>query len=282
MKVKNYLKPDTLDEVLDQLAVPGSIKLLAGGTDLIIEIYERLINVDTLIDLSDVPGLNEITYKASTLEIGSLVTFDEITNDKNIRKIFPALSEAAITVGSPQIRSRATIGGNVANAATAADSITPLLAAGASCHIVSARGKRDIYMEDLLVDINETSLEPDEIITHFSVSLPEDTKQAFEKIGRRAAVAIARINLAVLLNFDGDKVERARVAAGAVGRTCYRTKEVEEYLLGKTLTEEVIREATALIDKKVADTLKTRKTTPYKRRIAAAVLERALYRIKGE
>lgn len=281
MKVKNYLKPNSLDQVLSQLADLGKIKLLAGGTDLIIEMHERLIDVDTLIDLSDVPGLDEISYQDGTLKIGSMVTFGRLERDPIVRETFPALSEAAGTVAAPQIRSRATIGGNTANAATAADGVTPLLAAEAICHVASKRGKREIDIEDLLVDLNKTCLESDEIITHFTIKLSEDTKQAFEKIGRRAAMAIARINLAVLLNFHGDKIERARIAAGAVGKTCYRIKEVEEYLVGKSLTDDTINEAADLIEKKVADTLKARKTTPYKKRIAAAVLVRSLNKIKG-
>jgi CO/xanthine dehydrogenase FAD-binding subunit len=282
LKVKNYQKPATLDEVLEQLAVPGKTKLLAGGTDLIIEIHGRHIEVDTLIDLSNIRELTGISYEDGTLSIGSMTTFAELMTDETIRTVFPALAEAAATVGAPQIRSRATIGGNTANAATAADGVAPLLAAEAVCHVVSKRGKREVAMEELLVDINKTSLAQDEIITHFTVRLPEGTKQAFEKIGRRQALAIARINLAVLLNFDGDKVSKARVAAGAVGRTCYRIKEVEDFLVGKSLSDETIREASDLIDDRVAFTLKTRKTTPYKRRIAAAVLERALRRLKGD
>lgn len=281
MKVKEYLKPSTLEEVLKQLSVSGKTKVLAGGTDLIIEIHGRHIQVDTLIDLSDVPDLNSISYEGNTLRIGSMATFASIAEDETVRRVFPALAEAAATVGAPQIRARATIGGNTANAATAADGVPPLLAAEAICHVASSRGTREVSMEDLLVDINKTSLAPDELITHFTVSLPENAKQAFEKIGRRQALAIARINLAVILTVEDEKVSRARVAAGAVGRTCYRINQVEEFLVGKSLTDEVVREACDLIDERVAFTLQARKTTPYKRRIASAVLRRALQRVRG-
>ncbi|MEL7609151.1 MAG: xanthine dehydrogenase family protein subunit M [Bacillota bacterium] len=276
MRINEYYRPASVPDALKILQSGANTKILAGGTDLVIAIRERHVTPDALLDLSGIDELKRIYADSDGLHIGSMATFSRIETDPNVLKYCPMLCNAASQVGSPQIRNRATIGGNVANAATAADSLPSLLAMDAEALVASGAEKRYVKVDELLVGINKTILKPDELILGFRLQYRPDAYMDFEKIGRRKALAISRINLGVVLEFDGDAVKHAAVAVGAVGKRAYRVAEVEGFLAGKPLTEERNAEAVTLIDEVVARNLAGRSTTPYKRKIAAAVLARAL------
>lgn len=279
-RVKSYESPASISEVIELLAERPGVKLLAGGTDLIIALNEWAISPPGIIDLKRVPELKEIHDDISGLRIGSMVTFSEISENVCIRSKWTALSEAASVVAAPQIRNRATIGGNVANGAVAADSVPALMALGATAELVSVRGIRHVPVSELMLDLNATAIGPDELLTCFR--LPNlGAVSAFEKIGRRKAQAISRICLATALNMDGDRVEKAHIAVGAAGRRAYLCPEVSELLVGHTLDEERIKAASDKMEQHVAQVLGERPTAPYKKRIAAASLESALLRLQG-
>ena len=276
LRINDYYRPASVPDALKILQSGANTKILAGGTDLVIALRERHVSPDALLDLSGIKELKRIYTDSEGLHIGSMATFSQIEADPNVLKYCPMLSHAASQVGSPQIRNRATIGGNVANAATAADSLPSLLAMDAEALVQDGTSKRYVKVDDLLVGINKTTLKPGELIVEFRLAHRPDVYMDFEKIGRRKALAISRINLGVVLEFDGSAVKKAAVAVGAVGKRAYRAVEIEEFLVGKTLSEEVNQEAASLMDEIVARNLAGRSTTPYKRKIAAAVLARAL------
>ena len=287
MQVKQFYKPASAQEAVkllaDCAAAGEKAKILAGGTDLVIAMRERREQPDVLVDVSDIPEMNEIRVEDGMLHVGAACSFSTIEADANVLQYCPMLAQAASTVGAPTIRSRATVGGNVANAATAADSIPTLLAADACAKVCSAAGEKIVSVRDVVVGINKSSLAADELITELLIPVCSGSRTAFEKIGRRRALAISRINLGVKITLGADgSVQHAAVAVGAVGKTAYRVEEVESYLCGRKLDDAVIEEAAALIDEIVARNLNGRKTTPYKRKIAAAVLRRALHRVVEE
>lgn len=283
MKILDYVQPKELGEALSFLGKsPETTKMLAGGTDLINQMRTREVLPEYILDLNGLKELQEIRLDDGNLIVGSMTTFDEIEHNPLVLQYIPALAEAAGTVGSPQIRHRGTIGGNVANAAVAADSVPVLLSLDAQVKLVSAKKERVVDLQSILVWLNETSIEKDEILTEIIIPLPkEGTIGVFEKLGRRRAMAIARLNLGLHVNFDADKkITEAKLALGSVGTTAYRVKEVEDLLVGKALTDELIQTASEVAAKVVADTLGTRPTATYKKTITGASMRKALNRLK--
>lgn len=285
MRVLDYYQPLSLDEALVYLQKsPSTTKLLAGGTDLIIQMRERPIEADYIVDLANVPELKGIKKDGDNLIIGSMVTFAEIGHNHLINEYVPLLAKAAASVGSPQIRNTATIGGNIANAATAADSLPALLALEAKVSLQKVDAQKVVGIEDILIGTNKTCIEPDEILTKIIIPIPQaNTAMAFIKLGRRKALAIARLNLALTLSLDIErKTKKATLALGAVGVTAYRVPQVEELLVGKPINENTITAACSLISQVVSEKLGTRPTVSYKKTVAKAALSKALENIKAE
>lgn len=280
-RLESYKKPTKIEEAITYLAQEPQNKLLAGGTDLIIQLIEKSVSPPVLIDLGGIDSLKRLDVEEGNLVIGSTVTFSQLADDERVRTGWAALAEAAASVAAPQIRNRATIGGNVANAAVAADSVPALIVLNAEAELASDRGTRHVPVEDLMLGLNESGIEPDELLTCFKVPATQ-SRSAFEKIGRRKAQTIARINVAVALDESQGVVTKARIAVGAAGRFAYLCEEASAALVGNPLNDESIQAACQAINQKVADVLGTRPTAPYKRSIAAAALEDALFRLKGE
>jgi CO/xanthine dehydrogenase FAD-binding subunit len=236
-----------------------------------------------ILDLGGLRELKQIRLEGEKIILGSMATFDQVEQDPIIRKYVPALAEAAGSVGSPQIRNRGTVGGNIANAAVAADSVPALMALGAKVKLVSAGGERLVDLLEVPVGLNQTSIRADEILTEIIIPAPQAGELGvFVKIGRRKAMAIARLNLALQVSFDADnKISEAKLALGAVGTTAYRVPEVERFLVGQELSGEVIDKASSLVTEVVSNKLGSRPTAPYKKTIAAAALRKAFDRINA-
>lgn len=287
MAIKDYCRPQELIEATDFInRFPEATKILAGGTDLIIQMALKEAKPQYLLDLGEIDSLKETKHENGTISIGSMATFSQIQQDPIILQHASILAEAATSIGSPQIRSRATIGGNVVNAAPAADVLPALLVFESKMRLQSQAGTRDVDLKEILIGINKTSIKSSEILTEIIITLPEaekDSYQSFKKIGRRKAMAIARLNLALIIIFNSDQksIKEARLALGAVGTTAYRVPEVEGLLKGKILNDATILEATELIEEIVAQKLGTRSTAPYKKKIAKAAFKEALLDIKA-
>jgi len=283
LRVLDYYQPLALNDALVCLnKFPQTTKLLAGGTDLIIQMRERSVEADYIVDLANVLELKGIGQDGDYLVIGSMVTFDEIEHNNLINEYIPILAKAAGAIGSPQIRNAATIGGNIANAATGADSLPALLALEAKVRLQKVESTREVSLEEVLVGVNETNIAPEEILTSIIIPIPQtNTKMAFVKLGRRKALAIARLNLGITLKISNEEIiEKATLALGAVGVTAYRVPQVEELLKGKSLTEDTISEACSLVCEVVAGKLGTRPTAEYKKTIAKAALFKAIVAIQ--
>lgn len=229
-----YLAPENLDEALEVLADGAAV--IAGGTDLMLELRgKRLRGEDPplrLVDVTRLPELNRVELESNKFFVGSALTFRRLQRDERVRRRYPLLSDAAATFGSVQIRSLATIGGNVANASPAADGVTALTALGARARILSHAGVRYVPLEDLITGPNETSLAPGELIEGFDLEPPRDAEiQRFHKIGRRRAVVIARVNLAVRLHRD---LAEPWVVLGACFPAPRRLTEVEDLVASES------------------------------------------------
>ena len=194
-----YLRPDRLDDALGVLGQKGAeVKVLAGGTDLLVQMKEGSVHPPTILDIGRLDELRSIRLEDGSVRIGALTTHREIAGSDLIRRHAPALAEGASRVGSPQIRHRATIGGNLVNASPAADTVPPLVVLGAEVCASSARGDRRLAVEDFLKGPGETVLRPDELVTELRFSLNGDERMVsrYEKFGTRNALSIAVTSVA--------------------------------------------------------------------------------------
>jgi len=243
---RNYYSVTSVEEALDLLAQHGAAaRVVAGGTDLVIELERSLRpGVDTLIDLSRVPGLDQIAAFGDTIRLGALVTHNHVVDSRVIQERALPLAQASWQVGAPQIRNRGTVAGNVITASPANDTITPLWALGAEVTLTSVRGERTLTFPDFYQGVRRTAMEPDELLTAITFpTLAANERGIFLKLGLRQSQAIAVVNATVILGFDGDVITSAKVTLGSVAPTIIRVPACEEFLTGQALDESVIREA---------------------------------------
>ena len=244
---QNYIMAESLDEAVAALSQAGdSARIIAGGTDLILEI-ERGVRPElkTIIDISKIPGLDGITEDPDgTIHLGPTVTHNHVVGSALIREKAFALLQACWEVGSPQIRNRGTVAGNLVTASPANDTISPLMALDARLTLRSVRGERVVPLSEFYTGVRRTVMAPDEIITDIAFKgLSESQPSYFIKTALRKAQAISVINISVILDLDGDKVSEARITLGAAAPTIIHAEKAEAFLVGKVLSEAVIEEA---------------------------------------
>lgn len=225
--------PKSLDELLSLIAECKGrrIHLLGGGTDWLITHRPHLDERSAVFDLSRVNELRGIRMSKGALTIGSMETMSAIAANRDAARSAAALCDAASGMGSVQIRNRATIGGNVANASFAADTPCALASLCAQAVIVSPSSSRTIPVESVLSRVpNENSLNEDEVITAFVIPIKEGYVSAFGKVGSRSEVSIARLNMAVSARHDNGCFTDARVYAGTLGSAALRCEAAERAL----------------------------------------------------
>ena len=276
---RNYYSVTSVEEALELLAQYGQrARVVAGATDLILELErEQRPTVDTLIDITRVPGLDQIGVHGDTIRLGPLVTHNHVVgSDVIIRRALP-LAQAAWSVGAPQIRNRGTIAGNVITASPANDTITPLWALGATVTLTSERGERTLDFPAFYQGVRRTAMEPDELLTAITFpALAANERGIFLKLGLRNAQAIAVVNIAVILGFDGDRITHAAITLGSVAPTIIRVPVAEDYLQGQTLSDNTIREAARLVTAAATPIDDIRSTTDYRSEMCRVLTARAL------
>lgn len=250
----------------------GKYLMLAGGTDLLVEFSKKLHGCGRIIDLSGVRELVYIDDNEDCLAIGSGMTFAKLTEDAAVQKHAHCLAQASGLVGSPQIRNRATIGGNVANCSPAADSIPALLALDASVKLVFSNGEeRLLPLQELLSKEAGWMAREKAFIDSFII--PKKgcaTRSGFARIGSRRTVTISKLSLAIEIDTD-DKgtILEARVSLGAVGRTAYRSITAEGLLKGRSFGEAernaLAAELGTVLSEEISERLPGRASTPYKK-----------------
>lgn len=237
--------PKSLEEVLLLLSNANSdTKILAGGTDLIvgkIQGSKRFIDTKILIDINKIYELHKIELVDDKIFIGSASTFSEIEKNEIIIEHLPILKKAVSTIGSMQIRNRATISGNFVNNAPCADSVPALLVYDAELELMSLNGKRNISLQKFLEAPYKTQLQKNEIVTKIIVQIPnKNFKGDFYKLGRRRAVAISRITLALLCETENNFIKDIRIASGAVTPIGKRFYELENFAKEKKIEKDLL------------------------------------------
>lgn len=277
-----YFRPQSLVEALEFLATRGeSTSLLAGGTDLMIAARKGDLKSRFVMDISRLDELNRIEETDGLLAVGAGATFTEISNSQEVLKCASVLARAAKSVGSAQIRNVGTIGGNVANASPAADSVPSLVVLRARVHIQSLSSERTPLVDELVVAPYRTSLRSDELIVRFLIEpVPTDYRWSFQRIARRKALAIARANVAALAKSDWrGAVEDLRLCVGSILPQPARMSAAEEVLKGKIPDSYLIRQAAKEVSAEMIRRSGIRPTTEYKKPAVEGLVTKALSEI---
>lgn len=235
-----YEAPATIEKALSLLeAGGGKARLLAGGTDLIIQIKAETVDPDCVIDLKHIAMMRAVEETESGFRIGAAVSGAELGEHPRLKQIWPGVTEAANLIGSMQVQGRATLGGNLCNASPAADSVPALIAADAKVLVAGPKGRRSASVQDVVVGPRRTSLAPDEIVVAFE--LPKRhllSSDAYLRFIPRTEMDIAVVGCGVNLTLDsGGRVVSARVALGAVAERPLLVPEAGEALGGSNLDE---------------------------------------------
>ncbi|HWM89847.1 MAG TPA: xanthine dehydrogenase family protein subunit M [Thermoanaerobaculia bacterium] len=228
------LQPRTLEEAVRYLDGDPGLVPTAGCTDLMVRGIEALHRMDRVIDLLSVPELRGIREVEGGLEIGATTPFSEIRASAAVRAAFPSLAEAAGQIGGWQIQNRATLGGNLANASPAGDSLPVLLALDAVIVLASARGLREIPYDEFHTGYRKTALQPGEIVARIRLPfLPMGSVQAFRKVGTREAQAISKVVVAMVGRTEAGRITDFRLAAGSIAPTPIRLRAAEAAVQGQ-------------------------------------------------
>ncbi|MDT8304664.1 MAG: FAD binding domain-containing protein [Anaerolineae bacterium] len=275
-----YEVPSNLAETLQLLREYGSrARLVAGGTDLLLELARRARpGVDVLVDISRLPGLAAITQDSDgAIHLGPLVTHNQVIGSPLIVEHALPLAQASREIGSPQLRNRATVAGNVVTASPANDTISALWALDATLTLASAGGRRTVPIRQFYQGVRKTAMHPDEMLVGISFRpLPETARGTFVKLGLRRAQAISVVHLTAILDFDGDTVRRASMALGSVAATIVSAPEAEAFLTGKTLGDGVIARTVELAAKAAAPIDDIRGSAEYRQDMVKVMVRRAL------
>ncbi len=276
---KNYFSVTHLDEALALLAQHReSARIVAGATDILIEIERhQRPGLETLIDITRLSGLDTIRFEEQAIQLGPLVTHNQVVaNELIVQRAFP-LAQACWEVGAPQIRNRATVAGNLITASPANDTITPLWALDGSVTLASTSGTRTLSFADFYKGVRKTAMQPDELLTAIHLKPMSDNERGvFLKLGLRRAQAISVVNIAVILSFDDDRITHARITLGSVAPTIIRVPDAENYLQGRTLTDATIAEAAKLAGTTPKPISDVRATATYRTEMVKVLTARAL------
>lgn len=236
---KNYFQPDNLAEALEiKKEYAENIVIAAGTTDLLVAHYEKLHEIENWLDISKIAELKKMSIKDDKVSIGAMVTHLDIKESEELKEKLPVLQSAAADVGSPQIRSRGTIGGNIVTSSPSGDLLTPLLSYEARFKLEAADKSRWVKAAGFFTGPKRNIMESDEILTEVEIAVPErETLGYWAKIGRRKALVISTLNFSLVLEFESEKIARAGLAVGSAAPTPIRLREVEEMMVGKSLKE---------------------------------------------
>jgi len=280
---QGYFTPQKIEEALEILTECGKeIKVIAGGTDLLIQYYDRLYEVGSWLDLKNVKELKEIKIHQNQMEIGAMITHTQLEKSEDIKKYFPVLGRAAADIGSPQIRNRGTIGGNIVNASPAGDLLAPLMAYDAQFKLLSTQGEVIVPAEEFFIGPKKTILEPAQLLTRTILPLPsERTYGSWIKIGKRKALIIATITLALVVEMveDNKTVKEVRTCLGSVAPTPIEVKEVREKMIGKDFSQLDFNQLGQIVEDKISPIDDIRGTREYRKDVAKNIMINALEEI---
>ncbi|HEV8635599.1 MAG TPA: xanthine dehydrogenase family protein subunit M, partial [Chloroflexota bacterium] len=282
---RRYLRPATVPELLELLAAHGDeARLVAGGTDVVVELARAPSPAATLIDLTALGELKYVREEDGQVRLGALATHNDVLASPLCRERALPLVQACREVGAPQIRTRATVAGNLVTASPANDTIAPLLGLDAEVVLLSRAGERVVPLGAFYTGFRRTVLRPDELLREIRFRpMAPDQRGVFVKLGLRRAQAISVIDFAVVLTIERERVREARIALGCLAPTVVRAEKAEAFLRGRRLDPETRRRAGEVAREDAAAISDVRGSAAYRLATLEALLADALGRLaRGE
>jgi CO/xanthine dehydrogenase FAD-binding subunit len=287
----DYVAAQTVNEAVSLLADKGDrARVLAGGTDLIVQVREGRRSLDLIVDVKKIPDVNVLTYNPqSGLQLGAAVPCYRIYGDATIAQAYPGLIDAFSLVGGTQIQGRASVGGNLCNSSPAADTIPALIVHQAVCVIAGPNGQRDVAVEDFCTGPGQNVLAPGEFLVSFRIPAPAANFGAkYQRFIPRNEMDIAVVGAAsaVVLSDDKSTVTAARIALGAVAPTPLLVPEAAAALIGKPVSDDAIHAAAEAAKAAARPISDMRGTIAQRKHLAGVLTQRtlqgAIARAKGE
>jgi len=281
MKPFDYIRPGNMEDAIAALQANEEPYLLAGGTDLLIGMKTNAVKPKCLIDLKGIPGLDCIDYN-NGFKLGTLTTVQDVEASPLIREKIPALSAAAGTLGSIQIRNRATIGGNLCHGSPAADMAVILLAMNCEVIIATANGTKTMGLDQFFTGPNSTVLDRNEVLSQ--ITIPKEIEQfkgIYLKHGPRKAMDIGIVNIAILLDADvgGGFCNQIMIALGAVAPRPIRAKKAEALLNANRLTPELIQEAAEAASNEATPITDFRASAGYRKELVKNLIVKGIQQV---
>ncbi len=296
---QQYFQPRSIARALALLREYGAAaRIVSGGTDVLVELQRGVKPTETLIDVTQLTELKYVRDEGERIAIGGLATHNDVLASQACAQRALPLVQACVEVGAPQIRTRATLAGNLVTASPANDTIVPLIAMGGEVVLQSVDGERTIDIADFFTGFRQTVMRPDELLREIRVRpLAENERGIFLKLGLRRAQAISVISVATVVSFSNapsttrspratatqdDNISEARIALGCLAPTIVRAKNAEAALIGKALSAETMASASEAVLDDVSPIGDVRGSAEYRRLAVSALVERSLQRIAGD
>ncbi len=287
MSELRYEAPESVSAAVALLAgAKGMARVLAGGTDVIVQMETELIEPELIVDIKKIPEVRGISAENGGFRVGAAATGMQICDHKEFARTWPGVIEGVKLIGSIQVKGRASMGGNLCNASPGADSVPPMFTAGAIARVVGPKGVREVPVEQIPTAPGKTSLAKDEIVTSFFFpARPKRSGDAYQRFTPRTEMDIAVTGVAINLSLDDKGVcTAARVAIGAVAPTALLVKDAGAALVGTKVDDAAIEKMVAaaraackpIDDKRGTKEFRIEVTGVLAKRVAKAALERAL------
>ena len=276
-----FTQPRAVPEALEALARPGRVTPLAGGTNIMVNLKRSPLETDLVVDLTRLEELLPITGANGVVRLGAGVSFARLLEWQPGGAIEGLMRPMCIAFAGPLIRNLATIGGNICDASAAADISPPLLALDASVELDSASGGvRTLPLPEFFRGVRKTARRPDELLTAVEFPAPgADERWFYYKLGKRRADAISIVSVAMTVKLAHGRVQRSRIALGAVAPVAMRTRETEKLLQGEPLNEVTIGSAAAMAAREARPIDDFRASGAYRRQMVETLVKRGLNHI---
>lgn len=269
--------PQTLNEALELSVKIKEARFLAGGTDLLVDIKQGLLAAKDIISLQEIKELKGIKEKSKEIRIGALVTPNDILSDSLINRYIPALTDAARSMASTQIRAVATIGGNISSAVPSADLPPPLIAAEASVKLQCSESSRKVSLSEFFRGPRKTVCQTGELLTFILIPLlPPDTGISYQKFALREASALAVASVASRVTLKDGKIGRAAIVLGAVAPTPILALKASEFLINREPSRSTFEKAALLAKEEAEPISDIRGSIWYRKELVSVLTRRAL------
>ncbi len=279
MKWIDYEAPHSVQGAVDLLSEAGDrARPLAGGTDLLVQLRARAYDLDAVVDVKNIPELNELTYDPDNgLTIGAAVPCYRIYGNSTVKSVYPGIVDAASIIGGTQIQGRASLGGNLCNAAPSADSVPAMIAYNGVARIAGPNGNREVALEDFCTFVRQTVLEPGELLVSLRFPSPSANSGAnYIRFIPRNEMDIAVAGAGVSVVLDNGNISEARVTLASVAPTPLFVEEAGEAVAGKPATEETVRIASNIAREAAKPITDMRGTIEYRKHLCEVLTRRAM------